>query len=202
MGRDRGPKNKLSRREGKDLFGTGGESLRRRLEQPPGVHGATPQRRQRQTDYGRQLRMKQMVKRMYGLREKQFRRFFGMAMNTREPTGPVLLKLLERRLDNVVYRLGFARTRPQARQFVTHGHILVDGRRVDIPSYLVEAGQTIELKPSLRKVPDVQVLTESPPPIPRWLERQDGIGRVVRDPEREEIDPDIEEQLIVEFYSR
>ena len=123
MGRDRKSKHKLSRREGKDLFGTGGESLQRRLDQPPGMHGRKPTRKE--SVYAEQLREKQKVKRMYGLREDQFQRFMEMAIQSREQTGLALLKLLERRLDNIVYRLGLARTRPQARQFVTHGLIRV-----------------------------------------------------------------------------
>jgi small subunit ribosomal protein S4 len=200
MGRYTGPKNKLSRREGKDLFGTGGRSLERRLNQPPGMHGRTPPRRQ--TEYGRQLREKQKVKRMYGLRERQFQRFFKMAQKSRELTGVALLKLLERRLDNVVYRLGFARTRPQARQLVSHGHILVDGRRVNIASYLVGRGQVVTLKETARQVPGVQDLLASPPYVPEWLDRQDGSGQIIREPRRDEIDQDVDEQLIVEFYSR
>ncbi len=201
MGRDTGPKNKLSRREGKDLFGTGGESLQRRLTQPPGMHGQATFRR-KPSDYARQLRAKQMVKHMYGMRERQFRRFFRMAERTSDITGTVLLRLLERRLDNVVYRLGFARTRPQARQFVSHGHVLVDGKRVNIPSYLVRPGQRITLTQGARSIPDVRELLEYQPPIPAWLEAQEGVGTVVREPDRLEIDPEIEEQLIVEFYSR
>lgn len=200
MGRDRESKHKRSRREGRDLFGTGGESLARRLGRPPGMHGDRPQRRQ--SDYARQLREKQMVKRMYGLRERQFRRMFRIAQRARGQTGQALLALLERRLDNVVYRLGFARTRPQARQFVSHGHVLVDGRRVNIPSYLVQPGQMVSLDTSIRDVPDVQDLTEYHPEVPAWLERMDGAGHVLREPQRQEIGPDIEEQLIVEFYSR
>lgn len=199
MGRYTGPKNKLSRREGKDLFGTGGDGLERRLHQPPGEHGRG---RRRQSVYARQLREKQMVKRMYGMRERQFRRFFEMARRSSEPTGVALLKLLERRLDNVVYRLGFARTRPQARQFVTHGHVSVDGRRVSVPSYLVKPGQTVVLGESARKIPDVERLQDNPPPVPDWLAREKGAGLVLREPEREEIDPDIDERRILAFYSR
>ncbi len=160
MGRYRGPKNRLSRREGKDLFGTGGKNLEQRLDQPPGMHGRNPQRR-KASDYSRQLRAKQMVKRMYGMREAQFRRFFKLAQKSRELTGTALLKLLERRLDNVVYRLGLARTRPLARQFVTHGHVLVDGRRVDIPSYLVEPDQTVSLEEDVQQIPDIAELIEA-----------------------------------------
>jgi len=199
MGRDRESKHKRSRREGRDLFGTGGESLARRLDRPPGMHTERPRR---QSDYAKQLREKQMVKRMYGLRERQFRRMYRMAERSRGQTGQALLSLLERRLDNVVYRLGFARTRPQARQFVSHGHVLVDGRRVNIPSYLVQPGQMVSLDTSIRTVPDVEDLAEYHPEVPGWLERMDGAGQVLRVPDRQEIDPDIEEQLIVEFYSR
>lgn len=199
MGRDRESKHKRSRREGRDLFGTGGESLARRLDRPPGMHTERPRR---QSDYAKQLREKQMVKRMYGLRERQFRRMYRMAERSRGQTGQMLLALLERRLDNVVYRLGFARTRPQARQFVSHGHVLVDGRRVNIPSYLVQPGQMVSLDTSIRTVPDVEDLAEYHPEVPGWLERMDGAGQVLRVPDRQEIDPDIEEQLIVEFYSR
>lgn len=200
MGRDRKPKHKLSRREGKDLFGTGGPSLQRRLTQPPGMHGRKPTRRV--SVYAEQLREKQKVKRMYGLREEQFRRSVRMALQSREQTGLALLKLLERRLDNVVYRLGLAHTRPQARQFVTHGHVLVNGQRVDIPSYLVEPGQVILMKESALEIPDVKELVETKTPIPGWLEKRDGGGVILREPNRDEIDPDIQEQRIVEFYSR
>ena len=199
MGCYTGPKNKLSRREGKDLFGTGGEALRKRLHQPPGEHG---RRRSRQSEYARQLREKQKVKRMYGVRERQFRRLFEMARRSSEPTGVALLTLLERRLDNVVYRLGLARTRPQARQFVTHGHVAVDGRRVSVPSYLIEPGQTVALTEAAQQMPDVRDLRESPPPVPGWVDSQDGSGRVLRFPEREELDRDIDEQLIIASYSR
>lgn len=200
MGRDRKPKHKLSRREGKDLFGTGGPSLERRLNQPPGMHGRRPTRKV--SVYAEQLREKQKVKRMYGLREQQFKRMMELALKSREQTGLALLKLLERRLDNVIYRLDLARTRPQARQFVNHGLVRVDGQRVDIPSYLVEPGQEIEMKESALQIPDVQELVQQTSNIPGWLEQRNGGGVVLREPNRDEIDPDIQEQRIVEFYSR
>lgn len=201
MGRDREPKHKRSRREGVDLYGTGGESLQRRLDQPPGEHGRQP-RRGRPSEYERQLRAKQRVKRTYGMRERQFRRFYQLAGREPEPPGPALLKILERRLDNVVYRLGFARTRPQARQFVNHGHVTVDGRRMNIPSYLVTPGEAVVLDETILEAPDVQDLDQDRPLVPDWLERREGGGHVVREPRREEIDHDFDEQLIVEFYSR
>ena len=200
MGRDRKPKHKLSRREGKDLFGTGGASLQRRLEQPPGMHGKKPSRKT--SVYAEQLREKQKVKRMYGLREQQFQRMMELALQSREQTGLALLKLLERRLDNVVYRLDLVRTRPQARQFVNHGLVRVDGKRVDIPSFIVEPGQKIEMKESALEIPDVTELDQNGSSVPGWLEKQNGGGVVLREPNRDEIDPDIQEQRIVEFYSR
>ena len=167
MGRYTGPKHKLSRREGVDLFGNGGASLERRLAQPPGMHGrAATYRQRRRGDYDRQLREKQRVKRAYGLRERQFRRFYRMAQHSHDLTGPALLSLLERRLDNVVYRMGWARTRPQVRQFVSHGHVVVDGRRVDIPSYIVSPQQTLALRAKTQQITEVQELIETPPPIP------------------------------------
>jgi small subunit ribosomal protein S4 len=195
------PKHKQSRREGKDLFGTGGESLQRRLDTPPGQHGQSGPRRE-QSEYAKQLREKQKVKRMYGMREAQFRRFFNMALKTRGITGLALLQLLERRLDNVVYRLGFARTRLQARQLVTHRHVNVDGACVSIPSYLLKPGQSVEMREGAREIPDLIELNDNRPPIPEWLVREEWGGSVERLPERHEIDPDIEEQRIVEFYSR
>ena len=194
MGRDRKPKHKLSRREGRDLFGTGGASLERRPEQPPGMHG---RRRTRQQDcvYAEQLREKQKVKRMYGQREDQFRRLLDMALQSREPTGVALLKLLER-------RLGLARTRLQARQFVTHGHVRVNGDWVNIPSALVRPGEEIQMDDSLSQIPDLRELRDSKPVVPPWLEKRDHGGLVLREPNREEIDPDIQKQRVVEFYSR
>mgnify|MGYP000861202419 CR=1 FL=1 len=203
MGRYTGPKHKLSRREGVDLFGNGGESLERRLSQPPGMHGQSATfRRQRRGDYEPQLREKQKVKRTYGLREKQFRRFYRLAQQTRALTGPTLLSLLERRLDNVVFRMGWARTRPQARQFVSHGHILIDGQTIDIPSYLVAPNQGLTLKPRTQRIPEIQELIDAPVSVPEWLARDGATGQVLRVPGREDIAEDFDEQLVVEFYSR
>lgn len=136
------------------------------------------------------------------MRESQFRRFYQIAQRSRGQTGLALLKLLERRLDNVVYRLGFARTRQQARQFVNHGHVRVDGMRIDIPSYLTKTGEEVRVDPAVLQIPDVKDLQEARPPVPGWLEKREDGGRILREPQREEIDPDITEQRIVEFYSR
>jgi small subunit ribosomal protein S4 len=202
MGRYVGPHNKISRREGIDLFGTGGESLRRRLEQPPGDHG-TRMRRGRPSDFSRQLREKQKVKRIYGVREQQFRRFVGMARRDPEMTGSALLKILERRLDNVIYKGGLARTRPMARQMVSHGHIQVNGRKVDIPSFLCEPGQAIGIDESARKMPDVQWAMDAPAiSLPSWLSREEAMVYMIDWPTREEVEFPIDDNLIVEFYSR
>lgn len=196
----RGPRHKLSRREGKDLFGNGGPSLERRLTKLPGQQGSRPPKQA--SEYARQLREKQKVKRMYGMREKQFARFFEMAARTKGVTGVELLKLLESRLDNVIYRLGFSRTRLQSRQMVVHGQVLVDGQKVDRPSFLVRPGMSIDLKPAARKIPSVADLIETNLPVPGWLERGGGSGRILRAPERSEMDQDINETAIIEFYSR
>ncbi|MDA8218180.1 MAG: 30S ribosomal protein S4 [Dehalococcoidales bacterium] len=201
MARYTGPKHKLSRREGYNLFGSTSRTLERRLGVPP---GARPQRRRRkESEYGMQLREKQKVKRIYGMLERQFRRFFGMASKQKGATGEVLLQLLERRLDSVVYRLGFARTRPMARQLVNHGHIIVNDKKTDIPSFLVKSGDTVRLTTKAAEIVGVQEATaERAGSIPQWLVRDGDVGRVLRLPERAEVEPGIAEQLIVEFYSR
>ena len=202
MARYTGPKNKLSRREGYNLFGSTSRSLERRLNVPPGSQGQK-RRRTKVSEYGTQLREKQKVKRMYGMLERQFRRFFDLAGRQKGVTGEVLLQLLERRLDNVVYRLGFARTRPMARQIVGHGHVLVNGRKVDIGSYLVRPGDVISLAERSYQVPGIQeAMADRAGTIPAWLVRDDRAGRVLRLPERSEMEPGISEQLIAEFYSR
>ena len=209
MGRYTGPVERLSRREGVELFLKGeralnGKSgLERRGPNPPGQHGN--RRRGRESIYGQQLREKQRAKRYYGVRERQFRRYVNAASRRREGTmGEHLLALLETRLDNVVYRLGFASTRAQARQFVSHGHVLVDGRRVDIPSYGLRPGQTVSIaagSPVARLATAAMDLTSA---MPGWLQADfDRMeGRMVREPLRSEITAPVNEQLIVEFYSR
>ena len=208
MGRYTGPVERLSRREGVELYlkglraHNGKSALERRGPLPPGEHGGARQRKQ--SVYGQQLRAKQLAKRYYGVREKQFRRYIKGAQRSRQMTGDALLVSLERRLDNVVYRLGIASTRAQARQFVGHGHILVDGRRVDIASYPVTPGQTIILRPQSPVEPLARQATELLGTISPWLEADlDALqGRVLHLPSRSEIQVPIEEQLIVEFYSR
>jgi small subunit ribosomal protein S4 len=209
MGRYTGPVERLSRREGVELFLKGeralnGKSaLERRGPAPPGQHGA--RRGRRPSIYGLQLREKQRAKRYYGVRERQFRRYVQAASRRREGTmGEHLLALLETRLDNVVYRLGFASTRAQARQFVSHGHVLVDGRRVDIPSYGLRPGQTVSIAAGSPVRPLATTAMDLTSAMPGWLQADfDRMeGRMVRQPLRSEITAPVNEQLIVEFYSR
>jgi len=199
MARYKGPKDKLSRREGFDLFGKGGKLTR--LNIPPGVHG---QRRARpSSQYGKQLREKQKVKRLYGVLERQFANYMKEALGDKGNTADSLFRRLETRLDNVVYRLGFAATRPQARQMVSHKHILVDGKKLNIPSYQLSEGQTVVLSAGTANIPKVKELLEKKDvTIPTWLERRATAGKVVRLPSREDVTEPIEEQDIIEFYSR
>jgi small subunit ribosomal protein S4 len=174
-----------------------------RRNYPPGQHG---QGRGKISDYGLQLREKQKVKRMYGILEKQFRGYFERAERLRGVTGTNLLVLLERRLDNVVYRLGFANSRAQARQMVLHNHVLVDGRRVNIPSYLVKVGQTVQVTEKSRSSALVRDALEAAARrgCPPWLEleKEEAKGRVSMFPTREDITMPIQEHLIVELYSK
>lgn len=207
MARYTGPKLRLERREGVNLSlkGKRGSSdkhpFKRGKNYPPGQHG--PKGRKRMTDYALHLREKQKTKRLYGVMEKQFRKYFDKASKTKGQTGLALLRLLERRLDNVVFRLGFAATRAQARQFVTHGHILVNGEKVDIPSFTVKPGDTITLVEKLATLPMIAENIELQPNTPAWLTRKDNKnGTVDAIPERTDIDEMINEAYIVEFYSR
>jgi small subunit ribosomal protein S4 len=209
MGRHTGPVERLSRREGVELFLKGeralnGKSaLERRGPTPPGQHGNA--RRRRPSVYSDQLRQKQRLKRYYGVRERQLRRYVRDAARRREGRmGDHLLTLLERRLDNVVYRLGFATTRAQARQFVTHGHVLVDGRKVDIPSYTLRPGQELAIRAGSPVIPAVEAALDLSGAMPGWLEAdvEARSGRVLREPVRSEIPTPVEEQLIVEYFAR
>ena len=208
MARYRGPVEKLERRLGVDLFMKGerrlaGKSALLKRPYAPGQHG---QRRAKVSEYGSQLREKQKAKFMYGVSEKQFRRLFAEAARRDGNTGAILVQLLEQRLDNVVYRMGFATTRRCARQLVTHGHILVDGKRLDIPSYSVKAGQKIEVieksknNPQISRAIDLTAQTG----IVAWVdvEKDKRYGIFSRVPEREEVVIPVEERFIVELYSK
>ncbi|WP_334330922.1 30S ribosomal protein S4 [Candidatus Phytoplasma prunorum] len=189
---------KVSRRLNYSLLETGKELIKRSYA--PGMHG---QKRIKAKDYGLQLQEKQKVRFTYGISEKQFKKIFKDAGKLKGIHGEIFLFLLESRLDNIVYRLGFAKTRQQARQLVNHGHILVDGKKVDIPSYSLKVGQTITLK---EKSKDLIIVKES---LANKLNRvdyvslnKDLVGKYARIPQRNELLPNIKEQLIVEFYNR
>lgn len=194
-----GPKDRLSRREAFDIFSAGAKLTR--LNVPPGVHG--PKGVRGSSQYGKQLREKQKVKRLYGVLEKQFRRYVGEALKSKGNTGEALLVSLERRLDNTVYRLGLAPSRPAARQIVSHGHVLVNGKKVNIPSFSLKISDTVSLDSKASNIPEVKkALDQKDIKIPSWLERKAFVGRVSSLPKREDIIEPINEQDIVEFYSR
>ncbi len=207
MGRYIGPVCRLCRREGVKLFLKGEKCLTKcildRRRHPPGQHGEL---RRKVTEYGKRLREKQKLRRIYNVREEQFVRYFEMAEKMAGNTGENLLQILERRLDNVVYRLGFALSRNHARQLVVHGHIAVNGRTVDIPSYLVEPGDVISVKEGMRDNPDVlrAIEVRGDWTVPAWLSRDTATftGRVLALPTRDQIDVPVDENLVVEFYSR
>jgi small subunit ribosomal protein S4 len=194
-----GPKDRLSRREGVDIFGAGAKLTR--LQVPPGVHG--PKGSRGSSQYGKQLREKQKVKRIYGILEKQFRRYVNEAFRMKGNTGEAILISLERRLDNVIFRLGFAPSRPSARQIVSHRHVLVNGKKVNIPSYKLVVGDTVSLDAKASNIPEIKKATEQKDfKIPSWLEKKALVGKVSALPKREDIVEPISEQDIVEFYSR
>ena len=203
MARYTGPKDKISRRFGVPLFGSN-----RTLEQknyPPGIHGPKGSRR-KQSEYSVALAEKQKLRFQYGVLERQFRRYFGIAQRKRGVTGEILLQLLETRLDNVVFRLGFASSRSASRQMVGHGHVLVNGRKCDISSYSVRPGDKVSVKDSSKSrglaARGFEMTQISP--VPAWLvlDKETYSGTVSRVPSRDEIAPIVNEQLIVELYSR
>ena len=201
MSRYTGPSWKLSRRLGISLSGTGKEIARRPYA--PGQHG--PNSRKKLSEYGQQLQEKQKLRHMYGMNERQFATLFKKAGKIKEGKhGENFMVLLEQRLDNVVYRLGLATTRRQARQFVNHGHILVDGKRVDIPSYRVEVGQVISVREKSAKVPAILEAVEATIGRPAFVsfDAEKLEGSLTRLPERDEINPEINEALVVEFYNK
>ena len=200
MARYRGPKQKVARRFKEPIFGPS-KALERK-PYPPGQHGRG--RRRRESEYAVQLKEKQKAKYTYGLLERQFKNLFNKAARKRGVTGDVLLQMLESRLDNIVFRMGFGRTRRQARQFVTHGHILVNDRPVDIPSYEITPDDVIEVRPRSKNIEPIQENTERQRRGFGWLEVNygDAKGRVIRLPEVDEIPENIESQLIVELYSK
>ena len=201
MARQTGPKHRICRRVGEPVCGSPKcPALKRPY--PPGQHGKSPRRRV--SEYGRQLLEKQKIRAIYGVSETYLRNTFKKAARSRGRTGEIALQMLETRLDNVVYRMGFAPTLPGARQLVTHGHILVDGRKVNIPSYLVQPGQVISVSERARNLPIVAATLEAGPPHVPYVEVdvESRSGRLLNIPAREEIPIKVNETLVVEFYAR
>ena len=210
MARYRGPACRLCRREGVRLYLKGDRcsSAKCAIEKrpyPPGEHAQTRARR-RTSDYGIQLREKQKLRRIYGVLERQFRRYFAEAARTTGVTGDTLLQLLERRLDNVVWRLGFASSRTQARELINHGHFTVNDHIVDIPSYQVRPADTVAVRDSSRSIPPIAaaVAGAGARRLPTWLQIEGDAMRatVISLPRRDEIDTQVQEELVVEYYSR
>lgn len=196
-----GPKNKLARRIGEDL-GLKSNPLKvaKRIAISPGMHGK--KQKKKPSDYGIQLKEKQKVKYIYGLTEKQLRKMYNLATKTPTATGSALLRLLERRLDNVLYRMKFAPTRASARQLINHGHVKVNQKKMTIPSFMINIDDVVELKSSATSIPAVSQMMKEGTMTTKWIDVKAAIGKVKRLPEREEIDGAIDEQLIVEWYSR
>jgi small subunit ribosomal protein S4 len=203
MARYIGPRFKLCRREGINLFGNRKFNIEKR-DYPPGEHGN--KRRMKLSDYGLQLREKQKLKRVYGVLERQFRGYYEKSAAKKGITGELLLQFLERRLDNVIYRFGFATTRAQARQMVSHCFVIVNGRKVNIPSFLVKVGDEISLKTNdkSKKFIDENLEINKDHPAPDWLtvDAKNYKGTVSRLPERDDVQFPVNEQLIVELYSK
>ena len=206
MARTIEPDCRQCRREGRKLFLKGERCTSKKCAMErrpviPGQHGAS---RKRVTEYGLQLREKQKVKRMYGILEKQFRKYYEDAAAAKGATGPKMLSLIETRLDNVIYRMGIGASRAECRQIVNHGHICVNGKCVNIASYRVKVGDVITIKESKRELDMFKQLKGMKIVMPKWLEfdTENLTGKILALPEREDIDTDIKEQLIVELYSR
>lgn len=202
MARYTGPKNKKARRFGVDLgLKSNPKSVERRIGTPPGAHGRKGSRKV--SDYGIQLAEKQKAKIMYGILERQFKKYYTIASRDPLATGEVMLSLLERRLDNCVYRLAFVPTRAAARQLVSHGNVTVNGKKLNIPSYKVCVGDVISLSQTATNIPYVKSLLADKDKTPApWLNKKAILGKVTRLPLRSDITEAINEQLIVEFYSR
>lgn len=208
MARYTGASCKQCRREGQKLFLKGERCYSNKcsVDKRPYAPGMHRLQRKKVSEYGVQLREKQKAKRFYGVLESQFRRYYEMAIRKKGVTGEILLQFLERRLDNVTHRMGFGTSRDEARQMVTHGHFLVNGKRVNIPSYLIKEGDVIEVSEKSKKSPRFKEILEitGSKVVPKWLEvdQENMKGSVISLPDREDIDLPIEEHLIVEFYSK
>lgn len=202
MARYTGPKHKIARKEGVNILEKDSASLQRRLNVPPGgLHGR--KMKKRLSEYGQQLREKQKAKAIYGLLEKQFGNLVKTVGSKKGETGEMLISLLETRLDNIVFRLGFAKTRAQARQMVGHGQVLVNNKRLNIPSYQVRLDEIVSLSPKAQKnVQVLKLLEEKDKVIIPFLKRQGLVGKLVRMPKKDDVQVPFDLQLIVEYYSR
>ncbi len=190
----------MSKREGVALFTKDAAYMEKNGAVPPGMRGTKV--RPRTSEYSLQLREKQKTKRLFGMNEKQFRKTFEEAAGGKSATGEHLLELLETRLDNVVYRLGFTKSRMEARQIVSHGHVTVDGKKVNIPSFRVKVNSVVAISAKFVDNTQVKKSLELSSTLPAWLERKATVGKILRSPQRDEMESIVNEQLIVEFYSR
>ncbi len=195
MARYTGPKHRLARLEGVNILEKTSNSLERRLNIIPGIHGKKGRRKT--SEYGLQLREKQKLKKIYGLLEKQFRNYVDLAQSKKANTEDALVQLLETRLDNIVYRLGFARSRNQARQMVSHKHVFVNGKKVNIPSYRVKEGDLITFATKMIKAEEEEARAVLP-----FVEREIDSGKLMRLPESKDVPNPVDYQLVIEFYSR
>jgi small subunit ribosomal protein S4 len=200
MGRYTGPKHRLARKEGVNLLDKTSQTLMRRLATPPGMHGK--KRKKRLSEYGLQLREKQKAKTTYGLMEKQFKNLVQKVQVKRGDTKELIVSTLETRLDNLVYRLGFAKTRFMSRQLVSHGHVLVNGKRLNIPSYAVKVDDVISLSPKIQNNKVVLETNQEKEVILPFLSKKGLSGKLVRMPKTEDLQVPFDLQLIIEYYSR
>lgn len=204
MARNLSPSIKKSRRFGQDLgHKQNSQKVARRLTIPPGQHGQKKRRGRKTSEFGQQLAEKQKVKFIYGILEKQFAKYVKIAKLNPQATGEELLRLLERRLDNVIFRLNLAATRAMARQLIAHGHILVNNKKVSIPSYQVKVGDVVMLSPTAANIPDIiKKSQDKDVEIPKWMQKKAFAGKIHQLPSIADIDSSVNDQLIVEFYSR
>jgi small subunit ribosomal protein S4 len=200
MARYTGPKHRLARKEGVNLLDKTSQTLLRRLSVPPGMHGK--KRKRRLSEFGLQLREKQKAKTTYGMMEKQFKNLVQAVQLKKGDTKELIVSLLETRLDNVVYRLGFAKTRFMARQVVSHGHVLVNGKRLNIPSYAVRVDDVISLSPKMQGNKIVLETNEEKAEVLPFLDKKGLSGKLVRMPKTEDLQVPFDLQLIIEYYSR
>jgi small subunit ribosomal protein S4 len=201
MARYTGPKHRLARKEGVNLLDKSSQSLMRRLATPPGIHGK--KRKRRLSEYGLQLREKQKAKTTYGLLEKQFKKIVQTVQGKKGDTKELIVGLLETRLDNLVYRFGFAKTRYMARQFVSHGHVVVNGKKLTIPSYQVQVNDVISLSTKMQKnIQVTELAKEENKVFLPFLKKQGQLGKLERMPKMEDIQVPFDLQLIIEYYSR